>query len=69
VKAVVVLKEGSTLTQDGVIAFSKDSLPSFKAPKSVAFVRELPKNLMGKVLKEELKKQFSKGEKRTGERA
>ncbi|MCC6887325.1 MAG: AMP-binding protein [Hyphomicrobiales bacterium] len=69
VKAVVVLKEGSSLTQDGVIAFGKESLPSFKAPKSVAFVRELPRNLMGKVLKEELKRRFTKKKGHDSDRA
>ena len=59
IKAVVVLKEGSKVTQEDVIAFSKDKLPSYKAPKSVEIVGELPKNLMGKVLKDEVKKRFS----------
>jgi len=58
VKAIIVLQEGSKLSENEIIAFGREALSSHKAPKSVEIVAALPKNLMGKVLKEELKKKF-----------
>ena len=58
IMAIIVLTDGSDLSKSEVIQFSKDNLSSFKAIKSVEFVDELPKNLMGKVLKKELKHRF-----------
>jgi len=59
VKAIVVLKEGEMLTEEEVIDYCRPSLASYKKPKSVAFIKELPRNLSGRVLKEELQKKFS----------
>ncbi|MBI2542187.1 long-chain-fatty-acid--CoA ligase [Candidatus Woesearchaeota archaeon] len=56
VKAYVVLNGESKLTDDEVIAYCKDNLASFKKPKFVEFLDALPKNSMGKMLKEELRK-------------
>ena len=56
VKAYVVLNPGSKLTDDEVIAYCKEKLASFKKPKFVEFLDALPKNTMGKLLKEELRK-------------
>jgi acyl-CoA synthetase (AMP-forming)/AMP-acid ligase II len=53
-QAVIVLKEGETLTSEEVIRFCKDRLAHFKAPKSVMFVDTLPKSPAGKILKREL---------------
>jgi acyl-coenzyme A synthetase/AMP-(fatty) acid ligase len=39
-----------------MIAFCKECLPTFKTPKSVEFIDALPKNLLGKVLRAELRK-------------
>ena len=55
VKAYVVLKPGQTATADEVIAFCKGKLAPFKVPKQVAFEKELPKTMVGKVLRRELK--------------
>ena len=55
VKAFVVLKAGATATAEDVIAFCKDKLAPFKVPKQVAFEKELPKTMVGKVLRRELK--------------
>jgi acyl-CoA synthetase (AMP-forming)/AMP-acid ligase II len=56
VKAVVVLKPGETLTLEEIVQYCKGRLASFKAPSEVAFVKELPRNPLGKVLKTELRK-------------
>ena len=56
VKAYVVLNPGSKLADDEVIAYCKEKLASFKKPKFVDFIDSLPKNTMGKILKEELRK-------------
>jgi acyl-CoA synthetase (AMP-forming)/AMP-acid ligase II len=56
VKAIVVPKKGHHLTPEDVIAYTKSRLSSFKAPTWVAFVEELPRNAMGKVLKTDLRK-------------
>lgn len=58
VKAIVVLKPGHKASTDDLTAFVKERLASFKAPKFYAFVDELPRNYLGKVLKTDLRKQF-----------
>ena len=55
VRAVVVLKQGETLSEDDVIAYCKEQLAAYKYPRSVEFRDELPKNATGKILKKELK--------------
>lgn len=59
VKAYVVLNDSAKLTEDEVIAYCKEKLASFKKPKFVEFLEQLPKNTMGKILKEELKKRHT----------
>jgi len=56
VKAYVVLNEGNKLTDNEAISYCKQKLASFKKPKFVEFLSALPKNTMGKILKEELRK-------------
>jgi acyl-CoA synthetase (AMP-forming)/AMP-acid ligase II len=60
VHAVVVLKPGKSLTETEVIDFCKTNLASYKKPKSVEFVTELPRNPSGKVLKKELRLKYDK---------
>lgn len=62
VKIYVVLKEGETATGEEFIAFCRENLAPYKVPKFVEFRDELPKTIVGKVLRralveEELKKQ------------
>jgi long-chain acyl-CoA synthetase len=60
VKAFVVLKDPSkTLTEQEVIDFCLKRLAKFKAPKKVEFVPELPKTLIGKVLRRKLRESTS----------
>lgn len=56
VKACIVLEEGGKLTREEVIAYCREKLASFKKPKYVEFLDTLPKNAMGKIMKDELKR-------------
>lgn len=61
VKAVVVLKEGfEDTTADELIEHCKGFLGSFKKPRSIDFVDELPKNPGGKILRREVKERYWK---------
>jgi len=62
VKAIIVPEEGASLTESKIIEFCKTKLASYKKPKSIEFVKELPKNNQGKILKRELKKKYWQGE-------
>ncbi|WP_282129470.1 AMP-binding protein [Roseobacter litoralis] len=53
--AFVELKSGATVDEAGLIAFSRQTLAGFKAPKKVVF-QELPKTSTGKIQKFELRK-------------
>jgi fatty-acyl-CoA synthase len=59
IAAVVVLREGATVTQAALLAHTREMLAPFKVPKQVFFVDELPKNTAGKLLKRELRRQFA----------
>jgi acyl-CoA synthetase (AMP-forming)/AMP-acid ligase II len=54
-KAYVVRRAGSEVTAEDVIAFARERLANYKAPRQVAFVDVLPRNLGGKVLKNALR--------------
>jgi long-chain acyl-CoA synthetase len=57
IKAFVVLKPGASLTEEDVIRFCRAKLAAFKAPRIVEFRDSLPKTLVGKVLRRELRAQ------------
>lgn len=60
VKAFVVLKDPSSkLTEDEVVKFCAEKLAKYKVPKKVEFVNELPKTLIGKVLRRKLREPTS----------
>jgi acyl-CoA synthetase (AMP-forming)/AMP-acid ligase II len=61
IKALVALKPGLTATEQEIIDYCMDSLSSFKKPRTVEFMDELPKNPAGKVLKSELRQRYWKG--------
>jgi long-chain acyl-CoA synthetase len=61
IKAYIVLKDGQTATAEEIIQFCRERLSKFKVPREVEFRDQLPKTLVGKVLRrvlrdEELKK-------------
>jgi acyl-CoA synthetase (AMP-forming)/AMP-acid ligase II len=55
VTAAVVLKEGESATEDEIIDFCKQHQASYKAPKSVVFLNEIPKTGSGKITKKALR--------------
>jgi long-chain acyl-CoA synthetase len=56
IKAFVVLKPGERCSESEIIEFCKGQLPTFKTPKKVQFIEAMPKNLLGKLLRAELRK-------------
>lgn len=55
VKASIVCKPGRSLTVEQVQTFCRANMPSFRMPREVEFLPELPKNATGKVLIQALK--------------
>lgn len=62
VTACIVLKEGSKLTEDDIVAWCKQHIASYKKPRKVIFFSQLPENANGKVSRILLKDQIQKGE-------
>ncbi|MDY6794054.1 MAG: hypothetical protein SWK76_02045 [Actinomycetota bacterium] len=66
VKAYVVLKAGEECAEEEIVAFFREHLAGYKAPRMVGFREELPKTMLGKVLRrtlreEEMSKRDEKG--------
>jgi len=55
IKAFVVFKEGKNATEEELIEFCRTKLTGYKVPKEIEFRDELPKSLIGKILRKELK--------------
>ena len=51
VKVYVVLKEGETATEEEIIQFCRENMAPYKVPKFVEFRTELPKTMVGKILR------------------
>jgi long-chain acyl-CoA synthetase len=56
VTAFVTLKPNMTVDERELIAFCKERMAGYKAPKSIRFVSDLPKTPQGKILRRELRK-------------
>ena len=56
IKAFIVLKQGQSATPEEIIEFCHGKLKRFKSPKEVIFLSALPKNLVGKILRKDLRK-------------
>jgi len=56
VKAFIVVKEGGALTEEDVVNYCKENLAPYKVPKLIEFMDELPKSVVGKTLRRELRK-------------
>jgi malonyl-CoA/methylmalonyl-CoA synthetase len=59
VVAAVVLNPGAQLTADRIRDHCKENLHAWKCPKAVVFVSAIPRNTMGKMLKEAVKALFA----------
>lgn len=55
VKAYIVPREGVQLDEAEIIQFCKERMAAYKVPKSVEFRDELPKTLVGKILRRALR--------------
>jgi len=55
VKAFIVLKDGENASADEIITFCREHLAAYKVPRIIEFRDELPKTLIGKVLRRELR--------------
>jgi malonyl-CoA/methylmalonyl-CoA synthetase len=58
VVAIVVPEKGATLTEENILSQVTGKLAKFKQPKRIILVKALPRNTMGKVQKNELRKQY-----------
>jgi fatty-acyl-CoA synthase len=61
-KVVAVVVPNIAVTPEELLQFGRSRLATFKAPKQVYLVDQLPKNPTGKVLKRELRKQIENGD-------
>jgi acyl-CoA synthetase (AMP-forming)/AMP-acid ligase II len=64
VKAIVVLKPGTTATAEEIITYTRSRIAGYKLPKTVDFIEILPRNPSGKVLRRELREPYWAGKAR-----
>ncbi len=64
VKAIVVRRPDAQVTPDEIIAWARQQIASYKAPRSVEFIDALPRNPSGKILRRELREPYWKGRER-----
>jgi long-chain acyl-CoA synthetase len=60
VKAYVILKKGETATEQEIIAFCRGKMAKYKVPTAVEFRTELPKTIVGKILRRMLVEEENK---------
>lgn len=58
VHAIVVSADDKFPMEDDIIEFAREHLASYKIPRSISFVDEIPRNGSGKILKRELRDPF-----------
>jgi len=64
VKACVVCKPGHEIDEGEVIAYTRERVAAFKAPKSVDVIPEMPRNASGKILRRQLRAPYWEGQDR-----
>jgi acyl-CoA synthetase (AMP-forming)/AMP-acid ligase II len=64
VKALIVRRPGTELTEEELIDWSRSRLAGYKRPRSVDFIEAIPRNPSGKVLKRELREPYWAGQAR-----
>jgi fatty-acyl-CoA synthase len=60
VTAIVALKEGKAATAEELMQFCKERIASYKKPKYVHFVDELPRDGTGQIARQEVKARYGK---------
>jgi long-chain acyl-CoA synthetase len=63
VKVWIVLKEGQEATADEILDFCADRLAPYKRPKAVEFREDIPKTLVGKMLRRLLVEEETRADK------
>ncbi|KAA1425261.1 long-chain-fatty-acid--CoA ligase [Mumia zhuanghuii] len=58
VKAVVAFREGQSVTEEELIAYTREQLAGYKCPRTIDVVELLPRNPSGKILKRDLRKGY-----------
>lgn len=61
VTAFIVLKEGAAATEEELLNYCREHLADYKCPKTIHFVKDIPKGPTGKLLKRELARSFREG--------
>jgi long-chain acyl-CoA synthetase len=56
IKACVVLKDGQSVSEADLIAWTRDHIAGYKYPRQIEFLAALPMSATGKILKKELRK-------------
>ena len=56
VVAFISLQPGAEITEDEIVAFCREHLASYKAPRQINFIDALPKTASGKILRREMRK-------------
>ncbi|MCJ7640905.1 MAG: hypothetical protein MUO29_03310, partial [Desulfobacterales bacterium] len=59
----VLRKDIKPVSTEGMIAYCRQHLASYKCPKEVFIIDQLPRNTMGKIQKNVLQKTYSKNSK------
>ena len=65
VKALVIRREGASLTEEEILEHCKKNLAGYKRPRSVEFKDEFPRTATGKVLKRLIREPYWKGQERS----
>lgn len=60
VHALIVLRKNAQATEEEIKEYCKKNIASYKAPKSIEFVKSLPKSPQGKILKKKLREKYEK---------
>jgi len=59
-RAVIIPKKGEKPTEEEIMEHCRVNLASFKRPRSVVFVDDLPRNPMGKLVKKDIREKYGK---------
>jgi len=64
VQAAVVVRKGATITEAELLDFCRERLAGYKCPKRIEFRETLPKSLVGKLLRKDVRGEFWGGAER-----